>query len=114
MLPRNQRLTKKKEFDRVFSLGQGLGQAIIAIKFCPNGHKTSSYGIIISNKISKKATERNRLKRVIREIVKKIDNKVKSGYDIVIIGRPGIKEKKRIEIEPALIRLIFKSGLAIA
>jgi ribonuclease P protein component len=106
MWPRQKRLSKDKEFDRIFKTGQGRGQASLAVKIVPNDLGFNRYGIIISNKISKKATERNRLKRIIREIVKREEEKLKLGLDMVIISRPGLSGKKRPEIESILLPLL--------
>jgi len=58
------------------------------LKTLETGLKTSRFGIIISNKVSKKAVERNLLKRQISEIFRLNLDKIKLGIDIVVIVSP--------------------------
>ena len=85
MLPLKNRLKKIKDFERVFKEGKGLKSSFFYIKFSPNKLKDSRFGIVVSKKISKKATERNNFKRKIRESVKKNFSEVKEGQDYIII-----------------------------
>ena len=73
MLPKKNRLTKKNDFDRVFKKGISVFDYILGIKILKNNLPDSRFGIIVSNKISKKANERNKIKRQIRECLKKIN-----------------------------------------
>jgi len=41
-------------------------------------------GIVVGKKFSKKAVERNRVKRILREEVRKLYGQLDTGYDIVI------------------------------
>ncbi|MBU4348105.1 ribonuclease P protein component [Patescibacteria group bacterium] len=60
------------------------------------------FGVIISKKVSKKATDRNQLKRIVFDFVKKFifsQSKNKIGkFDILIILSPGVAKLKKIDI----------------
>jgi len=60
----------------------------------PSQTETSRLGIVISRKVSKKARERNQLKRRIREFFRLEIGKLKPGYDFLVIALPGAADKK--------------------
>jgi len=88
MLSKKFRLVKDKDFKKIFKIGKFLRTKIFNIKVLANELDINRYGIIISAKISKKAVERNRLKRQFREVIKDFDNKLITGHDFVIIVSP--------------------------
>ncbi len=113
MLPKLNRLKKKKDFEKVFKLGKGAKLSFIALKFNKNGLKNSRFGFIVSLKVSKKAVVRNRIKRRLRESVKKKINNVKKGLDIVLISFPSLKNKDFQETDKIVEKLFKKSGILI-
>lgn len=50
--------------------------------------KESHFGFIISTKISKKAVIRNKIKRIIAEVVRKRLNDITRGLDVVFLIKP--------------------------
>lgn len=111
MLKKTNRILKNKEFDNVFKNGKSAYFKILGIKAVKNEQKSSRFGIIISTKVSKKSTRRNRVKRQIREIVKKNLEKIEKNYDFVIIVLPQIKEADFANIEEALIKCLCRLRL---
>jgi ribonuclease P protein component len=71
-------------------MGQSVFSPILLIKFVKNDLAFSRFGFIVSNKVSKKATKRNLVKRRINEIIRLNFKKIKIGFDIVIIVSPKI------------------------
>ena len=68
---------------------------------------------IVGLKISKKAVQRNKIRRQLEEIIRLKFNQIKNGFDIVILTEPKIIEKKYKEIEEILISLLKESRLII-
>ncbi len=99
MFAQKNRLTKDKEFDNVFKHGRSSYNKILGIKAIKNDLGENRYGILVSTKVSKKAVERNKLKRQIREILKNIKLDLKDTFDIVVITLPGSLEKEFKELE---------------
>ncbi len=108
MLAKKYRLTKKKDFDRVFVGGQGYYTRFLGIKKTANNLTASRFGIIVSAKVSKKAVLRNRLKRQIRAIIKKHLSLIKPGYDWVIICLPPVLDLPFLELEKNILFIIKK------
>ncbi len=107
MLPKVNRLTKKKEFENVFKKGKSSYNEIVGIKVVLKTVNSVRFGIVISNKVSKKATKRNRIRRQVREIFWLTLNKIKQG-DYVLIARPAIVKKTYKEIESSIIKNLRK------
>lgn len=76
--------------------------------------KHAGLGIAVAKKLAKRAVDRNRLKRMIREIVRNTRKEVPMGQDIVIrlrkaVGqetRGRLREKERISLKKQIIGLI--------
>ncbi|MFA6106153.1 MAG: ribonuclease P protein component [Patescibacteria group bacterium] len=111
MLPKPLKLTKSKEFDRVFSRGKAAYTDFVGIKCAKNSLEISRFGILTSVKVSKKATIRNKIKRRIRQILLTEMDLLKSGYDCAIICRPAIVEKDYREIKINLRHLFARLKL---
>ena len=94
-------LKKNYEFRNVLSKGKYYsGKCIEA--FVKKNNKNKNYlGIAVSVKIAK-AVKRNKIKRLIREAYKNIENDTKNGYNIVILW------KKKVDINNAEFNNIEK------
>ena len=78
-------LKKNYEFRRVLSKGNYLSGKYIECLYKKNKIKDSNFiGIAISSKIAK-AVKRNKIKRLIRENYRAIENSIKTGNSFIII-----------------------------
>ena len=102
MLSKAHRLHKEKDFKKTFQKGRSFFTKALGVKVLKNNLKTSRFGIVVSTKISKKAVVRNKVKRQIREVLRSQLDKVKPGYDVVIITLPAIIDKEYVDIEKDL------------
>lgn len=102
MFKKANRLTKDKEFENVFKNGRSSYDKIIGLKIIKNDLGLNRFGILVSNKISKKAVERNRIKRRARGALEKISQDLKPGYDSVIITLAPILESTYQDMEKSL------------
>lgn len=62
MLPRRLRLTEKRTFDRIFRRGRTARGRFFGVRFLPAGHG-GRVTFVVTKKVAKLATERNRTKR---------------------------------------------------
>lgn len=92
MLKKNQRITKKKEFDLIFKQGKSAYSPILGVKSLSNSLTLNRYGLIVSNKVSKRANIRNNLRRRLRAQLVILDSNIKPNSDIIIIALPAAKE----------------------
>ncbi|RUM87636.1 MAG: ribonuclease P protein component [Thermovibrio sp.] len=107
---KHERLKKDSEFKRVFDHGKSLGGSTVAFYFCPNELEFPRAGFIVSKKVSKKAVERNRAKRLMREVFRLNKHRLEP-VDIVFIARKGIIGKSYREVEKDFLSLAKKAGI---
>ena len=87
-LTSRERLKKKADFDRVFSGGKRqrcLGSQLVYLK---NGLSWNRFAVCPVRKYGG-SVERNRVKRICREIYRDTKADFRSGYDIVMVVFPG-------------------------
>jgi ribonuclease P protein component len=108
MLPLKNRLKKKKDFDEVFKKGKGIEGFFLFLKTKDNGLGESRFGFVVSQKISKKAVIRNKVKRMLREAIANKKNFIKQGIDVVVLTKRGVDRKNFLEIEEELTDLLKK------
>ena len=113
MLAKQSRLVKEKDFKNIFKFGKSsyVNAKIFRIKILANALEANRYGIIISTKVSKKAVERNKLKRQIRAVLKELDKKLSSGFDLAVIVSPAAKNQEYKVIKSELEKILFSLKL---
>jgi ribonuclease P protein component len=109
MLPLQNRLKKKEDFDIVYRYGKSLFCDKIVLRVKENHSPVMRMGISIGIKSIKKAVARNRLKRQIRAFFRKNLENICDGIDIVVIVQKGWNEKNTPE--KTLLDLLEKGGL---
>ena len=111
MLKKEYRLTKNKDFDKVFKEGRYYHNQNLLIKCLPNDLAYTRFGILVSTKVSKKAVVRNKIKRQIRAILALQLPFLKSGKDVVFVVFPLILAKEIEEIKKIIVTGFDKLNL---
>lgn len=101
MFSRDQRITKKEDFDLVFKKGAVLRSEFFTIRMLKNSLNKRRFAILVSKKISKKAMERNKIKRILREAIKNQMETFPDNCDYVFY------------IQPASINITLNSSIKI-
>ena len=107
MLAKSNRLTKEKDFRRVFRRGKRYETPLFRVYIGEQKESLSSgsrFGVIVSKKVSKKAVDRNRIKRVIRAAIKEYIEKTKGNFDIIIVV---IRKPERVDFS-GIVNTLFK------
>lgn len=110
MLEQKNRIKKKKEIEETFKKGQSFKQDFLILKTLKNDLAFSRFCFVVPKKVSKKAVDRNKIKRKIRQAVRLITN-FESNTDNLIIVLSEAKEKTFQEIEQALRKLFKKAKI---
>lgn len=97
MLPYDNRLVKRKEFEKIYKFGRFSSAGNIKVKFLENGTENTRLGIVVGLQFSKKSVLRNRAKRQIREILRGNLAKIKKGFDVAISVRTERPGQEKIE-----------------
>lgn len=91
MLKKTYRINTKKEYDYIYKNGKRIQSRYIIVFVIPNNLEYNRFGFVTSKKVGN-AVIRNRAKRQSRAIIQKNWEKIKTGYDFVIIARYNIKD----------------------
>ncbi|HKV58542.1 MAG TPA: ribonuclease P protein component [Ktedonobacteraceae bacterium] len=86
-LKRAVRLRKSGDFQRVRQQGRSVSSRLLILAWGPNDVARLRIGFVVSKRISKRAVERNHLKRLLGEAVRVFLPGLPSGIDIVISAR---------------------------
>lgn len=111
MLPRENRLSKKRDFEESKQKGRKFQSSLFGLLVLPNQIQISRFGFIVSNKISKKATLRNRTKRHLRESVSRLIKRIKIGYNVIFLAKKEILKKDQAEINLETEKIFRQAGL---
>jgi ribonuclease P protein component len=130
-LPKENRLRRRQDFKEVYQSGRRRTGAYFTVrslpdKFrksqqpqhdvikadpveAPNGILPTLIGISISQKVSKKAVVRNRIKRQIRAAIRQLLPLISPGLLVVIVVRPTASECEYVEILRELEQLLVEA-----
>lgn len=111
MLPKNNRIKKKKDFELIFKEGKSLSNSLFVVKFLSNNLELSRFAFVISQKVSKKAVVRNKIKRTLSRVIEGKLQEIKIGQDIVFIVLKGINKKSFLDIDSEVLNTFKKSKL---
>lgn len=111
MLPAGHRLRGDSNFSRLMKRGRVFFSSGITVRFVQNGGVDSRFAFVVSAKASKKATQRNLLKRRMREIVRKELPGIKEGYDILISAKKQVLDLDFLQLQSEVMRALEKSRL---
>ena len=111
MLPVKNRLKKKKDFDVVFKKGKGFREGFLSTKIIANELGYSRFGLVVGQKVSKKAVMRNKIKRRLREVIRVELPDIKQGMDVVLIALPEIAKKDFYETRKATKKIFIRAKI---
>lgn len=98
MLSKKHKINKKL-FEEILKKGKIFSSDYLHIKTLSIPEKHSVFAFVVSFKVTKKAVERNKLKRRARHIIKKILPKIKKGLGVIIFFKKGVEKMTFPELE---------------
>jgi ribonuclease P protein component len=111
VLPPKYRLPLRYELQRVQKEGRVWQFPFFGLLVAENKRSLSRFSFIVSNKISRRATKRSKIKRLLRESVKTLLPQVKPGLDTVFLVKKGILDKDFQTVQSKVKTSFEKIGL---
>lgn len=114
MISRKYTLKDKKDFEKVESQGKILQSPSFGLAYYSRGDAANSrFGFIISTKISKDSTDRNRIKRALNEAVRFQMADIKNGFDVVFLAKHLALRKSTPELMNETRQALKDAGVSI-
>lgn len=113
MLPKSKRLNLKKDFKWVAS-GKKLESKFLKLFFKIGENQTPKIGIATSGKIFKKATQRNRARRLTSQALQTIYYQLPTNINIVALPKQGLLDVKSAEVLEDLKIALEKTSITLS
>ena len=101
-------LIRKIQFSLVYDEGKSWASKEVVVRALANGLGSSQFGFVVSRRVGN-AVVRNRVKRRLREIIRKIP--VQPGWDIIIIARNPAPAASFMDLSQSVRKLLGRAGL---
>jgi ribonuclease P protein component len=103
--PRDARLVRRAEFEAVYRGGGRLSSAQFVVFYRANGGGRSRFGTSVKKALGG-AVVRNRIRRRIREIVRRSNSEIPPGWDLVIHPRKSVERAAFAPLAAELVALL--------
>jgi ribonuclease P protein component len=112
---RRGRLSHSAEFERVYRHGRSSANRHLVLYSFPNSTaERPRLGLSVSRKVGG-AVERNRVKRLLREAFRGVEDELNLGQDVVVVARPPVSELAEREglagVDASLGELLTRAGI---
>lgn len=103
-------LKRNNDFRRLYSRGKSFAGGYTVVYLSKNRLGVNRLGLTVSKSIGKAVT-RNRLKRLMRESMRLMEDSLPKGYDIIVVARNRAVGKKQPQIMKDIEYAMRKLGL---
>jgi len=104
-LPGGARLARRAEYEAVYRSGGRRSSSQFVVFYRPNGGQPSRFGSSVKKQLGN-AVVRNRIRRRIREILRRNSREISPGWDLVIHPRRSVARANFAQLEAELLRLL--------
>jgi len=98
-------LRSREDFARISEKGRSGADRLMVVRFVPNGRDYDRFGISTGRRLGG-AVQRNRLRRRLREVLRRVPNDSGHGWDVLIVVRPAAVDASFDELRTSLERLL--------
>lgn len=113
MLPRQHRLPLSSENSRLQQTGRRFQSSLLTLLVAnrDDNSEPTRFAVVVSKKLDKRATRRNRTKRLLREALRMLLPQFLPGYDVVMYAKKIFWEEKVSDIWSEVEKLLKRAGL---
>lgn len=109
MLARSLRLRRPRDISAVYQRGRYAATEALQVKALANGLAHNRAAVVVSRKVSKKATARNLSRRRVSGALEALWKGLPEGYDLVITLRRELDKEPAEALKTSLEKLIGRS-----
>lgn len=95
--PRTRKVVSSQDFKKIIYKGIKISSQCITFFFLPNALSKNRFGFSVPKRIAP-ATQRNKIKRILRECVRKNGEMTKGGIDGIFLVRTNFLKKGKVEL----------------
>jgi ribonuclease P protein component len=111
IVQKEHRLAKREDFNKVYRAGKSAANRQFVLYYLPRpDNGPFRLGVSVSKKLGN-AVVRNRLRRMMKEIVRAHEQKVTGEIDFILIARKPVAEMDYAEMEKSLLHVLKKASL---
>ena len=112
MLPKVNRLGSKNEFELVKKKGKLFqSKSFGAIVYNREDKTPSRFGFIVSKKVSRKAVDRNKAKRKLRNVISEQLENIDYGFDLLILAKKGALSQNFEGVKKEMNSILISANL---
>ncbi|MBN1679198.1 MAG: ribonuclease P protein component [Anaerolineae bacterium] len=109
-MQRHWRLRRTEDFARLRATGRVRRHPFLILSVAPNHLSHNRYGFVTSKRLGK-AVVRSRIRRLLREVVRRAHPYLTPGFDLVFVARPPIVGQTYQAIDKTVVSSLKKAGL---
>jgi ribonuclease P protein component len=112
--PRRAHLRASAEFQAVFGGGTRFSGPLFRLQVLPatQGEATARLGMTVSKRVDKRAVQRNRIRRQVREAFRLQRHRLPAG-DYVVMAKPEASQVDNPGLRAALLKLLDKAAMSL-
>ena len=111
MLAKTHRLHTDRDIAHVLKRGRSVWGVTMGVRGVANGLAITRATVVVSTKVSKRAVDRNVLKRRLREIVRAVFPKLQTGWDMMVLTKSSTKTLTFAQLQKELEGILRKAGV---
>ncbi len=103
-------IKENKDFKKLYYRGKSVANDILVVYFRQNPYPYCRLGLTVSGKVGK-AVVRNRVRRLIKESYRLMEDRIRKSMDIVVVARVKAASADFHAVNRALEKALEKSGI---